>query len=221
MVDATALNNLGEILSDQGRLDEAREIFDEALGVCRSIHFPVGHALCVSNLGRVASRAGRYDDARNWFDEARDRFRRIGADSFVVEVDSREAERRLFAGDAEGAVELADDAVRRATSLGGIPVAQSMLDRIAGVALMLAGHDDPARARLEASRVRAIDAAADYELALTLHAIAAVGGGPGQEATSIAAASILDRLGVVDIEAVSAVRVLRVVRLPNPRVAVD
>ena len=221
MVDATALNNLGEILSDQGRLDEAREVFDEALGVCRSIHFPVGQALCVSNLGRVASRAGNYDEAATWFEEARDRFARIGADSFVVEVDSREAERRLFAGDAEGALLRADDTIRHALVLGGIPVAQAMLDRVGGVASAVLGDVHAARARLDASRARATEGDADYELALTLHAIASVTSGPGAEAMSIAAASILDRLGVVDVRAVSAARVLQIVSVPTQRVAVE
>jgi hypothetical protein len=52
-------------------------------------------------------------------------------------------------------------------------------------------------------------------------AVAALTGDPNAEAMAISAATILDRLGVVDVDAVTTVRPLRVISLPDQRVPVD
>ena len=144
-------------------------MFREALALWRSVTFPVGLGLCLSNLGRVASRGGRYDEARELFAEARRHFERIGADAFLVELDSREAERLLLAGESAAALALAEGAATKAEALGGMPVALAMLDRIAGVALVQSGRREAGVERLRASRQRATAANAEFELALTLH----------------------------------------------------
>jgi class 3 adenylate cyclase/tetratricopeptide (TPR) repeat protein len=225
MMDVTALNNIGEITSDQGRLDEANDAFDEALHICRSIRFPVGHALATSNLGRVASRCGRFDDAATMLSDARAMFERIGANGFVVEVDSREAERLLFAGDAAGALDAAVRTEDLARS-SGLPGAYALLGRIAGVALALTGELEAALHRLDDARRRAADGKLDYELGLTLHAaasVAAMAARADAEPLRIAAATILDRLGVVNVTAVSPSRVVipASVVIPAQRTFVD
>jgi class 3 adenylate cyclase/tetratricopeptide (TPR) repeat protein len=168
-VDGTALNNIGEILSDQGSLADAEIVFREALSLWRSVKFPVGLGLCLSNLGRVASRAGRSEDALQLFVEARWHFARIGADAFLVELDSREAEQLVLRGDGAAALPVIEQAIEHAESLGGMPVVLAMLDRLAGLALAQVGDVDGAQRRLHASRGRAADVKADFELALTLH----------------------------------------------------
>ena len=225
MMDVTALNNIGEIRSDQGRLVEAEDAFDEALHICRSIRFPVGHALALSNLGRAASRHGRFDDAAQLLADARAMFDRIGAHGFVVEVDSREAERLLFAGEATAAFEVVartEDPARAS----GLPGAYALLGRIAGVALASAGDFEEARRRLDDARRRAAQGKLDYELGLTLHAeasVASLAASADAEALRISAATILDRLGVVNVTAVSAARVIEpsVVTIPEPRTPVE
>jgi tetratricopeptide (TPR) repeat protein len=199
MVDGTALNNIGEILSDQGSLDEAESVFREALSLWRSVHFPVGLGLCLSNLGRVASRAGRWDEASERFAESRRHFERIGADAFLVELDSREAEARVLRGDGAAALPLVEATIEHAESLGGMPVVLAMLDRLAGLALAQSGDIDGAQARLHASRGRATDVKADFELAVTLHewsrVVATVA--PDQSAAMrVSAQTILTALGV-------------------------
>ncbi|MGB9376954.1 MAG: tetratricopeptide repeat protein, partial [Mycobacteriales bacterium] len=202
VMDGTALNNIGEILSDQGALDEAQTIFEEAHSIWRSVRFPVGLALCLSNLGRIASRAGRFDEAANWYAEARTAFRRIGADAFIVEVDAREAERLLFAGRSGEALRLAQAAAERAESLGGLPVVLAMLERISALATAQQGDLATAEERLAASRERAEEAKADYELAVTLHALSVVASRRGSETAELlerSAESLLTRLGVVRV----------------------
>jgi class 3 adenylate cyclase/tetratricopeptide (TPR) repeat protein len=198
-VDGTALNNIGEILSDQGELVAAEEMFREALALWRSVTFPVGLGLCLSNLGRVASRGGRNDEARELFAEARRHFERIGADAFLVELDSREAERLLLGGESAAALAVAESAAAKAETLGGMPVVLAMLDRIAGVALVQLGQRAAGIERLTASRERATAAKADFELALTLFVwarVEALTAEPTAATLHAAATTVLDRLGV-------------------------
>jgi tetratricopeptide (TPR) repeat protein len=211
-VDGTALNNIGEILSDQGDLVEAEAMFREALALWRSVTFPVGLGLCLSNLGRVASRGGRYDEARQLFAESRRHFARIGADAFLVELDSREAERLMLAGESAAALAVATDAAKKAEALGGMPVVLAMLDRIAGVALVQLGRTDEGIERLKASRQRATAAKADFELGLTLRTWARVEtltASPAAAALEAAASTILERLGVQQLPEAP---------LPNPTI---
>jgi hypothetical protein len=86
------------------------------------------------------------------------------------------------------------------------------------------GNVQGARARLEDARRNAAEANLQYELALTLHAaavVASLAGDAAAEAMAISAASILDRLGVVDLDAVTTVQPLAVITLPEQRVAID
>ncbi|MEO7981965.1 MAG: tetratricopeptide repeat protein, partial [Sporichthyaceae bacterium] len=199
MVDGTALNNIGEILSDQGDLGEAEAMFREALALWRSVTFPVGLGLCLSNLGRVASRGGRFDEAREVFDESRRHFERIGADAFLVELDSREAEHLVLRGDGAAALPVLTEASARAETLGGMPVVLAMLDRLGGLALAQTGDLAGAERRLHQSRGRATDAKADFELALTLHEwarVAAASDPVRAEGMRLSAATMLRALGV-------------------------
>jgi class 3 adenylate cyclase/tetratricopeptide (TPR) repeat protein len=169
VMDGTALNNIGEILSDQGQMADAEAVFREALALWRSVTFPVGLGLCLSNLGRVASRGGTYERASELFAESRRHFERIGADAFLVELNGREAERLVLRGEGAAALVVVEAAIEHAESLGGMPVVLAMLDRLAGLALAQTGDAAGAQLRLHASRQRATEAKADFELALTLH----------------------------------------------------
>ena len=68
-----ATNNRAEILLDQGRLDEAAELFGIALRTYRAAKFPVGEALVMINLGRLAAEEGRFAEAHRHLDDARAR----------------------------------------------------------------------------------------------------------------------------------------------------
>ena len=56
---ATGTHNIAEVLSDQGRLDEAQPMFEESLRVWRSAEFGIGVAYATRSLGQVASRQRR------------------------------------------------------------------------------------------------------------------------------------------------------------------
>jgi class 3 adenylate cyclase/tetratricopeptide (TPR) repeat protein len=197
---ATATNNIGEILSDQGRLARAEDLFREALRVWRGARYPVGVALATSNLGRAAARGGRLDEARGLLAEALGGFRDIGAESFVLETEARIAEGCIFAGDSAAALRLASSALGRAAERGGTNVLQAALQRLRGYALLQATDPEAAQRCFQESLRLGRSAGADYEVALTLEALARlarIAGGGSPDDYLAESQAILTRLGVV------------------------
>jgi tetratricopeptide (TPR) repeat protein len=197
---AWGTNNIGEIRSDQGRLEEAEHLFKEASRVHRAADQAEGRAYAASNLGRVASRSGRPDDALPLFEEARTIFEEMGNRPQVLETSARIAECELLRGDLEHALTLADLALERALALGGVAVQSPMLHRIRGCALLRSGRPTEARAALDESLRDARSRAARFEVALTLEAFAEldrVEGCSPDVPRAEEAAEILRQLGVV------------------------
>ena len=106
-----ATNNRAEILLDQGRLDEAAELFDVALRTYRAAKFPVGEALVMINLGRLAAEEGRFAEAHRYLDDARAQLEALGAESFLIEADARRAQAFILEGRHADVVELATTAL--------------------------------------------------------------------------------------------------------------
>ena len=190
VVGAIATNNGAEILSDQGRLGDALAQFEEALRVFRAAGYRAGAASVTANLGRLAAREGRFDDAHRLLAEALAEFTEIGADSSAFEARAREAECYVLEGRFKDANALLK------TLLGdGASSQRAMLERLVGYAVVqsrasLSKAQPHFAASLEAARV----ADEQYELALTMRAIAKTSGGDSAEADEI-----LARLGVVQI----------------------
>lgn len=197
---ATAMNNLGEVASDRGDLEAARRHFEAARRIWRSAPFPIGVALATSNLGRVAVRSGDLLAARDLLDEARHQFRYIGADGYVIETDVRELERRVTGGEADAAIDLAEDIRRRASRAGGLPLQLLPTDRAFAYALAQRGERDDAMAVLEQVAEQATALECTFELALTYEALArvAAAGGRGEaDGYALTAAERFAELGVV------------------------
>ena len=170
-----ATTNRGELLSDQGRLDEAEQLFKYALRVARA----AGSASRIADIngfyGRLAARAGRFDEAREVLGERARAVRR-----------ARRARRRAAHGRAAGGVPRAGRACRRGAggmrcrtrdrgSLEGVYTIIPYLLRIRGWALLTLGQGrrgaaGPARPALG----QANDKKADYEIALTADVLAQV-----------------------------------------------
>lgn len=197
---ATATNNIGEVLSDQGRLAEAEALFREALRVWRAARYPRGVALAKSNLGRAAARGGRLDEASGLLEEALCGFREIRAKSDVLETEARIAENLVLGGRHAAALRRATDTLQRAAEMDGTTVLQAMLQRLRGLALLQADDPDGAQRCLDDSLRLGRSVGAEYEVALTLEALAqwARRVGPGSPGDLLRdARSILKRLGVV------------------------
>jgi len=196
---AASVNNIGEIRSDQGHLDEAERLFRTAHDIASATGYQVLRLLTISNLGRAAARSGRFVDGRRLLDEARVGFQKLGAASFVLETKAREAELAIFAGDHGLALEIADDALVDLPRLGGNAGVEAMLLRQRGLALLQAGRPSEAGTPLVASLQAARLVNGQFEVALTLLALASLSRTLGKDfhPTLIESRALLEQLGVV------------------------
>jgi class 3 adenylate cyclase/tetratricopeptide (TPR) repeat protein len=179
---ARAANNEAEILSDQGRLAKARELFEEALRAWRACGYRVGIALATSNLGRAAARSGGFDEAHRSLDEALAVFTDLGAEAFVTETRTRIAECLVLEGRHREATALLATLVGEGSAIA---------ERLAGYAAVQS-RAPASRAKAHFDAALAAAASSPYERALTLLAIAETTGSADGEADEI-----MGRLGVV------------------------
>ncbi len=190
---ARANNNLAEILSDQGKLADAVEVFAEARRVWRAGRYPIGAQLATSNLGRAEARAGHFDEGLRLLEEARRGFAEIGAAAFELEARAREAECLVLAGRYHEAMDVCTDGLDRSEVIAGGEVARVSLERSLGYALAQGRRKAEAQPHLERSAQLARTLNLDYELALTLKALADTDARPDAAAES---AQMLAVLGV-------------------------
>ncbi|TMK97445.1 MAG: tetratricopeptide repeat protein [Actinobacteria bacterium] len=193
------VNNIAEILSDQGHLEEAATMFREALSVWKAAGYRWA-AAGVSNLGRIAARSGNSEEAMRLYVEALGGFISKQAEAEALETQARMAEALLLAGQSSEAIDIVDRTLLDVEDLGGLAVLRAMLYRLRGCALMsedLGG----ARGALEESLRLARSVNAEYEAGQTLVTLAGLaqleGEREAEEAHRREAQVILDRLGVV------------------------
>jgi tetratricopeptide (TPR) repeat protein len=190
--------NVGEILLDQGHVEEARQRFVSALRVWKAASHRWGVGAAELYLGRADARSGRCTEAFQRFDRAREIFIAYG-DASVIEVDVRTAEARLLAGEPVAALSLVNALVERVGREGGIGVYLPTLHRIRGAALVARGELDAAVDAFGQSLLDARARNAPYDAALALDAIAHVASlrGRANPKATAEARSIFDRLGVI------------------------
>jgi len=209
--------NIGEILSDQGRLDEAEAMFRDVLRVWTAAGRKEFIALTTSNLARVASRSGGCSDAIDLFSHALQMFEEMGDDGEVLETEARIAECLMLQGSVEQALAACDASLKRARALGGVPSQVPMLNRVRGWGLMQAGRPEAAARAFEESLEAARSRQADFEIALSLYAKAALARSRGtrDEDSERESRAILDRLGVVRVPGIPRIAV-EVMDAPEP-----
>ena len=191
---ATTTNNIGEILSDQGRFDEAGELFEEARRAVDSAGHRALSLMARMNLGRLAARQGRFDEAQTMLGEAVEGFHEIEAASLEEEARARIAEAAVLAGDHERAVREADIAELTGEANPPPPL-QAVLHRVRGYALLQESREADAVEELQRSLSAARSGDALYEIALTLHAL----GRLGDTGAAAEAAALLTRLDVAQV----------------------
>jgi tetratricopeptide (TPR) repeat protein len=200
VMEAFYLNNIGEIALEQGHLSEAEELFTDASRVWNAAGYRSGAASTKCNLGRVACGQGRYADALKLFEESLAESDKVGGQVEALDASARMAECLLLSGDADGAAALAELALERARVLGGVAAQTPLLYRVRGVALFKTGDVTSARAALDQSHEAGRTRGADYEVALTLDALADLDEHAGQAHNNLArleSQAILQRLGVI------------------------
>jgi tetratricopeptide (TPR) repeat protein len=165
---ARATANIAEVLSDQGRFDEAESHLREALRVSTAAGYHYDIASIQGFLGRNYARAGRFDDAFLFLGMARAEFADAGCYGDVVRIDALHAEALRLSGDAAAALVLADATLRTAKAEGGISPEVPLLERVRAEALWSLGAVEEGGRALTASVDAARSRGAEYELALAL-----------------------------------------------------
>jgi class 3 adenylate cyclase/tetratricopeptide (TPR) repeat protein len=193
--------NIGEILSDQGHLEQAEQLFRSALRVWRASGYRAGVAAVEHQLARAAARAGRFEEAFALYEHSRAEFSAVGDRSSLVEINAKIAECHLWHGEPEAALRLVAETLPSSERDGG-GVHAPMLRRIEGLALLDLGELAGAQAALEESLRLARARKAPYEVGLTLRALAGVLEVTGKNGASMRRESraILHRLGVVSTD---------------------
>jgi tetratricopeptide (TPR) repeat protein len=200
--------NVAEILTDQGRLEEAEPMTTAALRVFKASRAPGFTAHAQSLLGRIAARrGGRLDEARSLLEEARALHLEADQPTEALRTDAAIAECLVLQGDAQSALALVESTLARSAETEGLAVLGSELERLRGCALLQLGRFDEARRALEealeTTRRQGADFAiksADYEAAATLDALVRLGeviGEPSLAELSAERDVILAVLGIV------------------------
>jgi tetratricopeptide (TPR) repeat protein len=185
--------NIGEVLSSQGHLDEAELLLRDVLRVSQAAGTPSGTATALLELGKLETRRGLHDAAVDRLGDARSLFAEIGEESAVIDADARIAEALVLGGDADGAAELAERALRETDGVEGGSVVAPVLLRVLGLAHLVAGRVEAGRETLQ----RSVDAAeavqSNYDVALALDALSR----GGDDAVAARRDDLFTRLGIV------------------------
>ncbi len=183
--------NLGEILSDQGHLDEARAHLERARRVWTATKERQSVAFVTLLLGRVATRDRRHADAMPLLEAAMAEFRRFRIDAYAGFASALNAEAEAFAGDPSRALSIARDELNAAGRYG------ALLHRICGMALARLGQVDAAERELMSSLALARERGEEYDIAATVDVLDALGAAQledARERDAILARLQIDRL---------------------------
>jgi class 3 adenylate cyclase/tetratricopeptide (TPR) repeat protein len=161
--------NVGEILSDQGRLEEAAPLLTRALRILMATGDFHSAAFVDVLLGRLSMREGRHGEGLDLIHRGVDGLARLGVESYTGWSMLILAEAQLFSGDLAGA----DEVLLISDRLGDPYV--PLLHRLRGVLRAGLGDHAGALEELHASLAAARARDAQYEIASTLAALRSVG----------------------------------------------
>jgi predicted ATPase/class 3 adenylate cyclase len=142
--------NRGEILSNQGRHDEAEQAVRPAERILRASGALSDTAFALGILGRTAARAGQPLSALRLLEEARASYLKAGERNEVAATEVGIAEALVYAGRAEEALARAEEMTSGGLARAGRPNA-SALSRVRGFALARLGVIPQARQALAES----------------------------------------------------------------------
>ncbi|GAB4002814.1 AAA family ATPase [Nocardioides ultimimeridianus] len=198
MEAATVRNNLGEILSDQGRLDEAVAAFESALGTWSAAGYPLGCAVATSNIGRAHARMGRGPGAMTALASALGSFERLQARAFELETSLRIAESHLLSGDTAAAAEVIRSVETAVGEGHSFPGSDAFLARLNCWRTWQLGNAEAALTAAQKAVLLAEEGGARFERAVSLNDAAVLSGDP---AVLAEAEAELAALGVVRLPA--------------------
>jgi class 3 adenylate cyclase/tetratricopeptide (TPR) repeat protein len=186
--------NVGEIRSDQGHLDEAEEHLRRARRMWSATSDLQYAAYADVLLARLAVRRGHHDEGLAMLEAGVAELRRLKADWYAELGQALVAEAEAFGGDPFRALDIASRELQASDRH------RPLLTRIGGIALARLGDRNAAIRELRHSLASARERRADYDVAATADALAALG------ATD---ARLLDERDEI-------LRRLRITQLPQP-----
>jgi class 3 adenylate cyclase/tetratricopeptide (TPR) repeat protein len=160
--------NIGEILSDQGRVEEAREHLERARRVWSGTREPHSVAFIDVLLGRLATRRGQGGEAVPRLEVAMNELRRFGMDAYAGFAQALVAEAEAVGGDPERGLRLARAQLKARDRNG------PLLRRVVGIALARLGRIDEARDELVVALESAREHCAEYDVAATVEVMEAL-----------------------------------------------
>jgi class 3 adenylate cyclase/tetratricopeptide (TPR) repeat protein len=160
--------NVGEILSDQGHLEEAQTQLERARRVWSGTGERQAAAYVNVLLGRLAVRRGEYQEGISALDAAAAELRRLGVDAYAEFAQALIAEAEAFGGDPFRALEIGSQ------ELQANDRQRPLLTRMGGIALARLGQKEAAMRELRHSLTTARDRNAEYDVAATIDAMAAL-----------------------------------------------
>lgn len=160
--------NIGEILSDQGRVEEAEEYLERARRVCSGTRDLHAVAFIDSLLARLATRRGNAREAVPRLESAMDELRKFSMDAYASFAEALLAEAEAFGGDPERALWIARAQLELSDRNG------PLLRRVIGVALARLGRIGEALGELAGALESARRRGAEYDLAATIEVMAAL-----------------------------------------------
>jgi class 3 adenylate cyclase/tetratricopeptide (TPR) repeat protein len=161
--------NVGEILADQGRLDEAERALQRARRVWSGTGERQAVAFVNVLLARLAVRRGDNRKGLPMLEAAMADLRRFRIDAYADFAEALIAEAEAFAGDAQRALTLA----RKGLEAGARH--RPLLQRVAGIALVRLGRKDAAERELMSALDSARESNAEYDIAATIAVLDALG----------------------------------------------
>jgi class 3 adenylate cyclase/tetratricopeptide (TPR) repeat protein len=162
--------NVGEILSDQGHLDEAEAHLQRARRILNATGDRHWVAYADALLGRLEVRRGKYRDGVALLEAVLADFRRLGIDPYAELAQAWIAEAEAFGGDPFRALDLASQELQAGDRQ------RPLLSRMGGIALARLGQTEAAIRELSHSLKTARERSAEYDVAATIEAMDAFGG---------------------------------------------
>ena len=182
---ALALCNMGEVLCDLGRVDEARAALEEARRIWRSTGNELGVGVCELYLGRTEAADGNHDLALTLLGGALVPLRAIGAPMFVLDVQIRRAESLVALGRATEALEICDETLAEHRVADHDINLRCALTRVRGRASLALGDLTAAATDIDSAVRMAEEAGAPAELAASLLAASELHAARGEAATAV------------------------------------
>ena len=216
---AIAAINIADIYVDQGHLSEAEDLARQSRRVFRAAETAGMTAAASATLARVAARAGRFDEALELFAEAAAGFSEDGEQLYLVETEARRLECLLWQGEAEAALQGAQEVLARAAGADTGTVLP-LLYRVCGWALAQQGEVASAQSAFREGLDHARRLNSRNEIALVLDALVRLAEHTGTPVIGELVSernALVERLGIVSVPHVPLPTAVPAGAVPQPR----